>query len=366
MINNNSELLAKFSCGNYGDDVPVYIGTNNIALLPQYLEGVEFDKLLIITDSTVENLYSDLILGACEKLNKPVNLVSFPAGEHNKTFKVFEGLCEQSIKLATRDTLIVAFGGGVAGNIAGFVAASIFRGIKFIHVPTTLIAQADSTLGIKQAINTSLGKNTVGAYYRPLMVINDLSLLETLSIREIECGLAESLKLGLSFSPELVKNMSEAIQPGVMPAENVLKDIVKQNILLKTRILNQDPVEKGFGLRLELGHTVGHAIERILDGEWTHGEAIGLGMRIEAELALSLGYTDNKTVQFINDSLNLVRSPSQIPSSVSIEDIALNISLDNKRNSDGVRFILPKVLGESQIVSGIPEDNIISVLRCFR
>lgn len=356
--------LISFECGVYGDSVPVYFEKDSRFNIPKLLKGIKADKFLIITDSEVNRLHGkELIEIISEKFE--CSILEFPHGEENKNFLTYEDLAERAMPLVTRDSCIIAFGGGVVGNIAGLLAGTVFRGIRFLHIPTTLIAQADSTLGIKQAINTQKGKNTIGVYHRPEIVINDPYYLDTLTIREIECGLVESIKLGLSFSPELVEFMDKILIPGEIPSKDDLDLIIKKNIQLKTKILNKDPIERKYGLKLELGHTTGHAIERILNGAWTHGEAIGLGMRIEAILAYNLGITNMDTVNQINAILDKVRSPKKIPSNVTVDEILYNISLDNKRDSSGIRFILPKEIGESEILSNIDNDKIRHALTMF-
>jgi 3-dehydroquinate synthase len=263
-------------------EIPIYSGENISKNLGDYLSKVDFDKIMIITDSNVFKLWKNKLAENLKKFE--FDFFVFKAGEKAKNFKNYYKLCNDILdKGITKKSMILAFGGGVVGNIAGFVAATLFRGIKLIHVPTTIMAQADSTSGGKQAINSKHGKNTIGTFYEPEFILIDSKYLETLPEREIKCGIAECIKHALCQDKKLLEKLSQKNLDKV----NLLK-IIKKTIQLKIDVIEIDRKEINEGKILVYGHTIGHAIETLAKGKLNHGESISIGMCCVAKVSYKL------------------------------------------------------------------------------
>ena len=266
----------------------------------------------------------------------------------------------------TRDSLIIAFGGGVVGNIAGTVASLIFRGCQFIHIPTTFMAQADSSIGIKQAVNGSKAKNAYGSYHIPLAVFNYIKFLDTLPIHHLRNGMAESVKVAVARSPDFVHSLEKILPnfPNFSYAE--LYSILETTIHHKITGLTNDPYEKNSLLFLEIGHTVGHAIEHASNFTIHHGEAIALGMLVEAQVGMELSITTEATYNTLANLLTLLNFSDKLPKEVDINDILNYIKFDNRRTSLGPIFVIPRVLGETCTCSSIEENLLWKVLDTFK
>jgi 3-dehydroquinate synthase len=249
---------------------------------------------LIVTNVTVGPLYADSLQSALQKHYKTVHVVTLPDGEEYKNWQtlntIFDALLAQA---CDRKTVLFALGGGVVGDMTGFAAASYMRGVPFVQVPTTLLAQVDSSVGGKTGINHPVGKNMVGAFYQPLQVVCDLDTLETLPARELSAGLAEVIKYGpiadLAFLDWIEANLDDLLLRDVV----ALAYAIKRSCEIKAWVVGQDERESGLRAILNFGHTFGHAIEAGMGyGKWLHGEAVGCGMVMAAELSRELGLVD--------------------------------------------------------------------------
>ena len=226
-------------------------------------------KLLIVTDSGVPREYAEMVASQFADSH----IFTFPQGEQSKNFDTYMSICEELLKLSfTRKDAIIAVGGGVVGDMSGFAAATYMRGIEFYNIPTTLLSQVDSSIGGKTAIDLKGVKNIIGAFYQPKKVIIDPEVLSTLEDRMIKNGLAESIKMALTFDKELFTLLSEKD-----PMENI-DEIIRRSLLIKKRVVEEDEKEAGLRKSLNFGHTIGHGIETYLEGELYHGECVALGM----------------------------------------------------------------------------------------
>ncbi len=273
---------------------PILIGGSLLGDPETYAALPDASSALIVTNSTVEPLYAQHLRAALQGKFRRIHTVVLPDGEAYKTWQtlnlIFDALLENE---CDRKTVLFALGGGVVGDMTGFAAASYMRGVPFVQVPTTLLAQVDSSVGGKTAINHPLGKNMIGAFYQPLKVVCDLDTLKTLPPRELSAGLAEVIKYGpiadLAFFDWIEANIDRLLARD--PA--AMAHAVKRSCEIKAWVVSQD--ERDYGLRaiLNFGHTFGHAIEAGLGfGEWLHGEAVGCGMVMAANLSLRLGRVD--------------------------------------------------------------------------
>jgi 3-dehydroquinate synthase len=296
---------------------------------------------VVVSNVTVAPLYYPAVQQALRGLYRRVHLVELPDGEHHKDWttlnRVFDALLGAG---CDRKTIVFALGGGVVGDITGFAAACYMRGVPFVQLPTTLLAQVDSSVGGKTAINHPLGKNMIGAFYQPLRVVADLQPLATLPPRELVAGLAEVIKYGpiadLDFLGWLEAHL-DALKAGDPDA---LTHAVRRSCEIKAWVVGQDEREAGLRAILNFGHTFGHAIESGLGyGEWLHGEAVGCGMAMAADLSLRLGLIDeafrDRLVRLIERAGLPVRAPA-----LGIDRYLDLMRLDKKSEAGEIRFVL--------------------------
>ena len=271
---------------------PIWVGTSLLQDASTFAHLPKASAALVVTNQTVAPLYADILVTNLRTHYAQVHTLVLPDGETYKTWQtlnlIFDELLAQQ---CDRKTVLFALGGGVVGDMTGFAAASYMRGVPFVQVPTTLLSQVDSSVGGKTGINHPLGKNMVGAFYQPLLVVCDLSTLNTLPQRELSAGLAEVIKYGpiadLSFLDWIEKNIEALMQRD----SNTLAYAVKRSCEIKAWVVGQDERESGIRAILNFGHTFGHAIEAGMGyGAWLHGEAVGCGMVMAARLSLAMGH----------------------------------------------------------------------------
>jgi 3-dehydroquinate synthase/2-deoxy-scyllo-inosose synthase len=259
-------------------------------------------------------------------------LLSFPPGERGKTMAAVDDLAERALRSGlTRRSAIVAFGGGLAGNVAGLLAAVLFRGIRLVHAPTTLLAMSDSVLSLKQAVNSGVGKNHIGTFYTPEFVWNNLTYLESLPSDEIRGALCETIKNVLVISPQRLDELARMLDADCAYSADDFRHIIDICVEAKTSVMRDDPHEKGDALVLEYGHTLGHAIELVSEGTMTHGLAIGLGMLTAARAARLLGVLDEHSESRHWELLELNGAPTRLPAGVAPGQVLATARLDNKR-----------------------------------
>jgi 3-dehydroquinate synthase len=296
---------------------------------------------LIVTNVTIAPLYAPALQAALEPRYRRVHLVELPDGEAYKDWtslsRIFDALLEAG---CDRKTILYALGGGVVGDITGFAAASYMRGVPFVQVPTTLLAQVDSSVGGKTAINHPLGKNMIGAFYQPVRVVADLQTLQTLPQREIAAGLAEVIKYG-PIADEAFLSWIEANADKLVAREPAaLAYVVKRSCEIKAQVVAKDERESGLRAILNFGHTFGHAIEAGLGfGTWLHGEAVGCGMVLAADLSRRLGLIDAAYAKRIRDVVGRVGLPLRAP------DLGLSrwlelMRMDKKSEGGEIRFVV--------------------------
>jgi 3-dehydroquinate synthase len=334
---------------------PIHIGRGLLDDAQWILPHLAQKKAAIVTNSTVAPLYLARLQGVLEAAGVEVLPVILPDGEEHKTWEtlnlIFDALLSARCE---RKTTLLALGGGVIGDMTGFAAACYQRGAPFIQVPTTLLAQVDSSVGGKTAINHPKGKNMIGAFYQPRAVIADMTLLDTLPQRELAAGLAEVIKYGLlgdaAFLDWLEANMAKLVARD----HDALAYAVRRSCEMKAEIVAQDEKETGLRALLNLGHTFGHAIEAGLGyGVWLHGEAVGAGMVLAAALSHELGWLSQadleRTIRIVAAAGLPTRSPD-----LGVDAWLEYMSHDKKVESGRLRFILLKELGRAEIVDDVP------------
>jgi 3-dehydroquinate synthetase/ABC-type sugar transport system substrate-binding protein len=324
-------------------ECPILIGTKMFEELPPRLTLLDADRYWIINDATVKRLYGEKLRRAMERAGLATKMETIAPGESNKTFTTLNLLASTLLDSGvTKRSVLVLLGGGVVGNLAGFLASILMRGVRFVHVPTTVMAQIDSTTGGKQAVNTPQGKNLLGTYYEPEFIYIDPSMVETLSTREYRSGIAEAIKHGLCQSPQLLQRVRE----------RTYEPILLNTIRLKVGLIEDDPLERGRGLALLYGHTLGHAIETASNHALNHGEAISIGMLGAALVSEKLGIGTEGLAEQHQTALCGVGLPILLPRSVDINAVFRTLQFDKKERSSVVPFVLLERIGKLAIRKG--------------
>jgi 3-dehydroquinate synthase len=319
---------------------------------------------LVITNTTVGPLYSERLVAALA--GKRVHTLALPDGEKYKTLdvlgRVFDALVEARLN---RDACVVALGGGVVGDMAGFAAACYQRGIDFVQVPTTLLAQVDSAVGGKTGINHAGGKNLIGAFHQPRAVISDLATLRSLPPREFRAGLAEVIKYGLVDDAEFLAWIERHIEALLALDMQALGYAVRRSCEIKARIVAADEHEHGQRALLNLGHTFGHAIETATGyGEWLHGEAVAVGMLLATDLSQRLGLLDTPDLQRIRMLLQRAGLPDTAPCIGAKRALEL-MGMDKKVLQGRIRLVLLSRLGAGVLSGDYPADALQETLRTY-
>ena len=325
------------------------------------LPELSFDtKVVVVTNPTVAGLHLDTLL---KKLKaKELHIVEIPDGEKYKTLATVESILNECFEhKLDRKSLLIAFGGGVIGDMTGFTASLYQRGIGFIQIPTTLLSQVDASVGGKTGVNNPYGKNLIGAFYQPKAVYIDPDFLKTLPEREFAAGVAEIVKMAVMFDKAYFK----FLQTADMQSEEVVKEAIRRSVELKAWVVNQDEKEAGIRAVLNYGHTFGHVVENETKySTYLHGEAVAIGMVMANALAIELGLFTEEEAQEVKDLL----IKSSLPTEYVIADVDAfyeHFFLDKKSANNSIKFILPNGLGNFKMVQDIDEKIVKKVLLQF-
>ncbi|MEH6415691.1 3-dehydroquinate synthase [Pseudomonas sp. CGJS7] len=326
---------------------------------------------LIVSDANVAPLYLQQVEAALHEAKPGLTLARFvmPAGEHEKTLARF-GQCLDALATlgATRDAAVVALGGGVIGDLAGFAAACWMRGIDCVQLPTTLLAMVDSSVGGKTAVDLPSGKNLVGAFHPPRAVIADTTVLRSLPDRELRAGLAEVVKYGAIFDASFLDWLEAHAEALLAREDDALAEAIARSCAYKAEVVARDPFERGDRAMLNFGHTFGHAIETEQGYAGTtgdglnHGEAVAVGMVLAARLSAALGRSSAADAERLQRLLQRLGLPTAIPTGLSPDSLLARMRLDKKADAAGLRFILWDKAGAARIVSGVADDDVLTVL----
>ena len=353
---NPTKVRVEASDGAYD----VLIAPTLVSALGQTLRSIGIGgRLALISDTTVLKHWGAFATASLESAGYSAATVSVPPGEATKSLRGAEQLYGQLIREGFgRGDTVVAFGGGVIGDLAGFVAATYHRGLPLIHLPTTLLAQVDSSIGGKVAVDHPLGKNLIGAFHPPRAVICDPSLLKSLTVRERWSGLAEVVKAALIADAQLAQSLErdlDLIGNGLAPEARIC-EVVERSVRVKAAIVSADEKEQGRRAILNFGHTLGHALEAVTGyGALSHGEAVVIGMRVAVEISAQLGHC---TADDAARALALLgRFPAPPPvSPPDREAVIAAARRDKKAQAGALRFIVLTGIGRAQIVSGISDE----------
>jgi len=312
-------------------------------LLREYCPAAAY---ALISDSHVGKLYGESIAKQIVGAGHQVELLTFPAGEWNKTRDTWATLSDRMLAARLgRDSAVIALGGGVVGDVAGFVAATYLRGVPLVQVPTSLLAMIDSSIGGKAAVDVPAGKNLLGAFHQPRVVIIDLDLLDSLSNVQLAAGLAEAVKHGVIADAEYFAFLEREQSAIVAKDRSALERVVRRSVEIKADVVAQDEREAGRRAILNFGHTVGHAIEATSKYEVMHGEAVAIGMTYEARLAEDLHIATGGTASRIAKLLGALKLPLERPDETPVDDLIEAMRGDKKARRGAIRFALPRQIG---------------------
>ena len=346
---------------------PITIGAGLLADASTWTRVPSASQALIVTNTTVEPLYAARLERAIASRHAAVHKVVLPDGEAHKNWQtlnlIFDALLQHG---CDRKTVLYALGGGVVGDMAGFAAASYMRGVPFVQVPTTLLAQVDSSVGGKTGINHPLGKNMIGAFYQPALVVCDIETLSTLPAREFSAGLAEVIKYGPIADTDLLDWIEANVEPLMRRETAALAHAVRRSCEIKARVVSQDERESGLRAILNFGHTFGHAIEAGLGyGEWLHGEAVGCGMVMALHLSHRLGLIDLAWVERVTALLRRAGLPTVGPQLGADRYLEL-MRIDKKAEAGQIRFVVIDKPGSASL-RGAPDALVREVIdQCCR
>lgn len=318
----------------------------------------------IISDSNVARLYGKGLLDDFRKESLRAHLISFPAGEESKSRKIKEKIEDEMLSLGfRRDSCIIALGGGVVGDLAGFTAATYMRGISYIQVPTSLLAMADSSIGGKTALDAKNAKNAIGAFHQPKKVVIDINFLKTLPKKELANGLAEMIKHALIKDNKLFHFLEKNIDKIFEFEPKVLSFAIRRSCEIKAAIVMQDEKEKGVRMLLNYGHTLGHAVESAMNYKISHGHAISIGMSCAAKISARLGFLGGESAIRQNNLLEHAGLPHKISHhKLNPKKILKHIQYDKKIKSGKINFVLLNSIGDAFIYDGITTECIKGIL----
>ncbi|MBU6488037.1 MAG: 3-dehydroquinate synthase [Burkholderiales bacterium] len=341
---------------------PIRIGADLIGRTDLFAPHIAGASVTIVTNETVEPLYGEALRAALAPLGKQVSTVVLPDGEAFKNWETLNRIFDALLSgQADRKTTLIALGGGVIGDMTGFAAACYMRGVPFIQVPTTLLSQVDSSVGGKTGINHPLGKNMIGAFYQPQAVIADIGALGSLPERELAAGIAEIIKTAAIADTEFFEWLEANIEALNRREPSALAHAVKRSCELKASVVAADEREGGLRAILNFGHTFGHAIEAGLGyGQWLHGEAVGCGMVMAADLSVRTGYLDEAVRKRLVELIMAARLPVHAPALGDARYIEL-MKVDKKAEAGAVKFVLLKQLGDT-VVTSVPGDALRATL----
>ena len=342
---------------------PVHIGTGLLARADLLLPFLSRKSVAVVTNATIAPLFLEQFAGALARAGVEVVRIVLPDGEDHKDWetlnKVFDALLEGR---CGRDTTLVALGGGVIGDLAGFAAAIYQRGVSYVQVPTTLLSQVDSSVGGKTAINHPLGKNMIGAFHQPRLVLADMDTLKTLPERELHSGLAEVIKHGLICDAAFFAWLEANLERLLARDAKALTHAVRRSVEIKADIVARDEREGGVRKLLNFGHTFGHAIETGLGyGAWLHGEAVAAGMVMAADLSRQLGYLSEEDTGRIRSLLQRAGLPIT-SKGIAAERMQQLMSVDKKVKEGRIHFVLLERLGAATLRDDIPPGALARAL----
>lgn len=351
---------------NLGDrSYSIHVGEKLLSRTGEFLKQVGCGgKVGIVTNPTVAALYLRPVEESLSRSGFEVTSILVPDGEEHKNSTSLSLIYDRLISdRFERNASIVALGGGVIGDLAGFAAATLLRGISYVQIPTTLLAQVDSSIGGKTGINHQQGKNLIGAFYQPRLVLSDLEVLRTVPRREFVSGLAEVIKYGIIADPGLFVLLEQQIGRLIDLDRKLLEEIVAVSCAIKAKVVEKDERESDYRAVLNFGHTIGHALEAVTGyGRFLHGEAVAIGMNGAASISVNQGVCDEPSFKRIHRLIGAAGLPARMPSDISPLDIVKSMEVDKKSAEGRIKFVLCEGIGGTRFHWFSPQE-IVSQLR---
>ncbi|MDB4838171.1 3-dehydroquinate synthase [Marinomonas sp.] len=337
---------------------PIYIGNGIRQQKALFDDAIHGKQIMIVTNDTIAPLYLDAMVSMLS-IDYKVDTCILPDGEVHKTLDTYGTIMTALLEAKhNRTTTIIALGGGVVGDMAGYAAATYQRGVPFIQVPTTLLSQVDSSVGGKTGVNHPLGKNMIGAFYQPQAVIIDTETLSTLPPRELSAGMAEVIKYGLICDAPFFDWLEQEMASLMTLDNDKISDAIYRSCVAKAKVVAQDEREGGIRAILNLGHTFGHAIETEMGyGNWLHGEAVSAGSVLAVDLSWRMGNLTNQDVERSIDLFKEANLPVLPPIEMTLDSFIERMALDKKVLDGNLRLVLLDALGEAVVTSTFPMEN---------
>ena len=330
---------------------PIYVGSAILARVGEFLAQAGLrGKVAVVTNPTVAQLYLDPVHKALAKSGFDAIPILVPDGEEHKNVASLQIIYDRLIaERFERKSCVLALGGGVVGDLAGFAAATYLRGVPYVQVPTTLLAQVDSSVGGKTGVNHANGKNLIGAFYQPKLVLIAVTVLKTLPQRELVAGLAEVIKYGVIEDPALFALLEEKIDQLIQLDDELLIQTISTCCAIKARVVEADEREDDYRAVLNFGHTIGHALEAVTGyTQFLHGEAVGVGMVKAAALSVQQGFCDRPSFARIVRLTQQAGLPTEIPSDVSLAGLIQAMEVDKKAAGGKIKFVMCAGLGKTR------------------
>ncbi|MFB6277831.1 MAG: 3-dehydroquinate synthase [Halothece sp.] len=346
----------------------IAIAPGSLNQIGEYLKELEIgNQILVVSNAMIFDQYGETVLASLEAANFSVSYQIIPEGERHKTLlsvqKIYDKAFENYLE---RSATVVALGGGVIGDMAGFAAATWLRGINVVQVPTSLLAMVDAAIGGKTGVNHPHGKNLIGAFHQPKFVLIDPQVLKTLPHREFCAGMAEVIKYGVIWDAELFEQLEATEQLDHLDSlsPDLLQTILTHSCQAKADVVSQDEKEGGLRAILNYGHTVGHAIESLTGYRLVnHGEAVGIGMSVAGKIAVKMGLWSEQESQRQDQLIAKAGLPRTVPHMLTIEDILEALKSDKKVKAGKVRFILPEKIGKAIVTDQVSPEVVSEVIK---
>ena len=345
----------------------ILVGKSIFNKITDFLQNKNYSKIIVISDKNVAKIYRNNFI----KILPNIDFIEIESGESSKSFDNLQKVCEEILqKNIDRKTLLIAFGGGVVGDLTGFCASILLRGLDFVQIPTTLLAMIDSSVGGKTAINSKFGKNLIGSFYQPKLVICDIDFLETLPNREFRAGYAEIVKYGFIFDEKFFDYLDENLDKIFAKDQQILQKIIARSCEIKSQIVARDEREKGERAILNFGHTFAHIFETETNysGELNHGEAVAIGMMMASQLSFEIALINKE----INDKIlnHLQKSGFElnvknIRSNWNLKNLINHLFKDKKTENNQLTFILLEKIGKAKICKNILIEDIEKLMKKF-
>ena len=330
---------------------PIHVGAEMIERAGQLMQQAGLlGKVAIVTNPTVAQLYLDPVHEALSQAGFETTPVLLPDGEEHKTLKSLSTIYDRLVaERFERKSCVLALGGGVIGDLAGFAAATYLRGIPYVQVPTTLLAQVDSSVGGKTGVNHDAGKNLIGAFYQPKLVLIDVAALRSLPRRELIAGLAEVIKYGIISDRYLFELLEQNLEKILALDRELLTQVIVRSCENKVRVVEADEREDDYRAVLNFGHTIGHALEAATGyRQFLHGEAVGIGMVKAAALSVQQGFCDPKSFERITRLIKKAGLPTEFPPGMSVSSLVQGMEVDKKAAGGQIKFVISEGLGKTR------------------